>query len=189
MNLFVLISAGLLISTLVSFPTVNFIMKIGSLFIVLVKLNNINYHRISPSDHVQTRLHQQWMRRDLTVALYFFIFTIVALLLTPLYLLAVIRVEPVIIGDNCNSQQLMSAHFFILLIRIVNVTSIHFFSHLQFGTRLPTKLRTFPLLVMLYDTGSVTRTSWNSKNSTLFWTLLSQLSRMKKKMVIISYLL
>ena len=43
------------------------------------------------------------MRRDLIVALYFFIFTIVALLLTPPYLLAVMRLEVIIIGQDCDS--------------------------------------------------------------------------------------
>ena len=52
-NSIVLLSPGLLISTLVYFLTVNFMVTIGSLFLVLVRLNILNRHRISPSDHVR----------------------------------------------------------------------------------------------------------------------------------------
>ena len=52
-NSFVLLSPGLLTSILVIFLTVNFMVTIGSLFLVLVRLNILNRHRISPSDHVR----------------------------------------------------------------------------------------------------------------------------------------
>ena len=93
LNLIVLPSPGLLISVLATFLTVNYMITIGSLFLVLVTLNLLNRHRISPSDHVRIQLESPWMRRDLTVAPYFFFFTIVALVLTPPCLLAVIRLE------------------------------------------------------------------------------------------------
>ena len=102
-NSIVLLSPGLLISILVIFLTVNYIITIGSLFLVLVRLNLLIRHRISPSDHVRIQFESPWMRRDLIVALYFFFFTVVALLLTPRYLLAVIRWERIIIGQNCDS--------------------------------------------------------------------------------------
>ena len=102
-NSIVLLSPGLLISILVIFLTVVYIITIGSLFLVLVRLNILNRHRISPSDHVRIKFESPWMRRDLILALYFFFFTIVALMLTPPYLLAVIRLERIIIGQNCDS--------------------------------------------------------------------------------------
>ena len=52
-NSIVLLSPGLLISLLVIFLTVNFIITIGSLFLVLLRLNTLTRHRISPSDHVR----------------------------------------------------------------------------------------------------------------------------------------
>ena len=53
LNSLVQLSPGLLISILVTFLTVNYIITNGSLFLVLVRLNNLTRHRISPSDHVR----------------------------------------------------------------------------------------------------------------------------------------
>ena len=103
LNSVMLLSPGLLISVLVIFLTVNYIITFGSLFLVPVRLNISTPHRISASDHVRIQLESPWMRRDLTVALYFFFITIVALLLTPNYILAVIRLERTIIGQDCDS--------------------------------------------------------------------------------------
>ena len=74
----------------------------------------------------------------------------------------------------------MSADLYILLIRIVNVTSIQIISHLQFGMRLLTKLRIIPLLVMRYDIGSVTRTSWNCKKQPFLYLFISTLPNERK---------
>ena len=97
------------------------------------------------------------MRRDLVVALCFF-FTIVALLFTPSYLIAVIRLERIIIGQDCDYHHLMSDDSSILLIKNVISTTMYITSYLQFGTRLPTKLKIFLLWVTSYEIASVTRT-------------------------------
>ena len=60
----------------------------------------------------------------------------------------------------------MSIDQHLLLFRTVIVTSLHFFSFLRFGTRLPTTLRTFLLLVTFYEIGSVMRTFQIRTNST-----------------------
>ena len=73
-NSIVLFSPGLLMSVLVIFLTVIYIITIGSLFLVLVGLNILNWHQISLSDHVRIQFETPWMRRDLIVALYFFLF-------------------------------------------------------------------------------------------------------------------
>ena len=73
-NSFVLPSPGLLFSVWVIFPTVNYIITFGSLFLVLVRLKILNRHRISRSDNVRALLESPWMSRDLIVALYFFLF-------------------------------------------------------------------------------------------------------------------
>ena len=52
-NSIVLLSPGLLILILVIFLTVNYIITIGSLFLLLVRLNILTRQRISPSDHVR----------------------------------------------------------------------------------------------------------------------------------------
>ena len=52
-NSIVLLSPGLLISVVVFFVTVKYIITIGSLFLVLVRLIILTRHRISPSDHVR----------------------------------------------------------------------------------------------------------------------------------------
>ena len=72
LNSVMLLSPGLIISVLVIFLTVNYIITFGSLFLVPVRLNISTPHRISASDHVRIQLESPWMRRDLTVALYFF---------------------------------------------------------------------------------------------------------------------
>ena len=48
----VLLSTGLLISFLAIFSTVNYIITIGSLFLVLVRLKDLTRHRISASDNL-----------------------------------------------------------------------------------------------------------------------------------------
>ena len=52
-NSIVLLSPGPLISILVFFLTVNYIITIGFLFLLLVRLNILTRHRISPSGHVR----------------------------------------------------------------------------------------------------------------------------------------
>ena len=51
LNSIVLLCLGLLISVLAIFLTVNHIFTIGSVFLVLVGLNILNGHQVSPSDH------------------------------------------------------------------------------------------------------------------------------------------
>ena len=70
---------------------------------VLVRLNIINRHRSLLSGHVRIQFGPPWMRRDLIVALRFIFFTNVALLLTPTFFLAVIRLERIMIGQDCQS--------------------------------------------------------------------------------------
>ena len=67
----VLLSPGLLVSILVNFLTVNYIITIGSLFSVLVRLKILTRHPIYPNDHVRIWLESPWMRRDLIVAFFF----------------------------------------------------------------------------------------------------------------------
>ena len=73
-NSIVLLCPTLLVSVLVIFLTVKYIITNGSLFLVLVRLNILNGQRISPSDHVRKLFESLWMRRDLIVALYCFLF-------------------------------------------------------------------------------------------------------------------
>ena len=128
-NCIVLLSPGLLISFLVIFLTVNYMVTIGYLFLVLVRLNILNRHRIFPNDHVR------------------------------LYLLAVIRLERIIIGQNCDSYNLVNNDLPIRLIRINTILTTIFFSSLQLGTRFPTKLRIFLLWVTYFEIVLVQRTS------------------------------
>ena len=55
-NSIVLLSPGPLVSILVIFLTVKYTILFGSLFLVLVRLNILTRHRMSPSDHVRINL-------------------------------------------------------------------------------------------------------------------------------------
>ena len=101
------------------------------------------------------------MRRDLIVALYFFFLLIMALLLTQPYLLAVMRLERIINGQDCDSQCLMNDDLPILLIkkRKFNGNLLIYFTSFRLGTQFPTKIRIFLLWVMYYEIVLVKRTS------------------------------
>ena len=129
------------------------------------------------------------MKRDLIVALYFFFITIVALLLLPPYILAVIRFERIIIGQNCDSYYLMNDDLTILLIKQRDFNGNLF--HLLFATWDTTSGKPTDLSFLgtvLWDCfGKVDLlSSWKFNSFCIF---LPQLFWMRQNLILILYFL